>query len=163
MQNERREEWTSLLVTIKKLFIQYPVLVRLGQAGTALRCREVCWEERGRVEAGGRRGSCLPPSQCRVWLLLLARCLSQVGGPAGRCACSRFTPVPSAGGGPAGRCVYSRFSPVRSAGQGPAGHCTCSRFTAGCCTCSRFILSPLQGGGLWGQAPCACFLRVHLS
>ncbi|XP_069037996.1 GATOR1 complex protein DEPDC5 isoform X3 [Lepisosteus oculatus] len=28
-QNERREEWTSLLVTIKKLFIQYPVLVRL--------------------------------------------------------------------------------------------------------------------------------------
>ena len=36
MQNERREEWTSLLVTIKKLFIQYPVLVRLEQAGTAL-------------------------------------------------------------------------------------------------------------------------------
>ncbi|XP_075800133.1 GATOR1 complex protein DEPDC5 isoform X13 [Microtus pennsylvanicus] len=32
-QNERREEWTSLLVTIKKLFIQYPVLVRLEQAG----------------------------------------------------------------------------------------------------------------------------------
>uniref|UniRef100_A0A8D2D1S8 GATOR1 complex protein DEPDC5 n=1 Tax=Sciurus vulgaris TaxID=55149 RepID=A0A8D2D1S8_SCIVU len=31
-QNERREEWTSLLVTIKKLFIQYPVLVRLEQA-----------------------------------------------------------------------------------------------------------------------------------
>ncbi|XP_018609516.1 GATOR complex protein DEPDC5 isoform X3 [Scleropages formosus] len=28
-QNERREEWTSLLITIKKLFIQYPVLVRL--------------------------------------------------------------------------------------------------------------------------------------
>ncbi|XP_056591753.1 GATOR complex protein DEPDC5 isoform X2 [Triplophysa dalaica] len=28
-QNERRDEWTSLLVTIKKLFIQYPVLVRL--------------------------------------------------------------------------------------------------------------------------------------
>lgn len=36
MQNERREEWTSLLVTIKKLFIQYPVLVRLQQEGTAL-------------------------------------------------------------------------------------------------------------------------------
>lgn len=35
VQNERREEWTSLLVTIKKLFIQYPVLVRLEQAGTA--------------------------------------------------------------------------------------------------------------------------------
>lgn len=34
VQNERREEWTSLLVTIKKLFIQYPVLVRLEQAGT---------------------------------------------------------------------------------------------------------------------------------
>ncbi|XP_051021189.1 GATOR complex protein DEPDC5 isoform X12 [Acomys russatus] len=33
VQNERREEWTSLLVTIKKLFIQYPVLVRLEQAG----------------------------------------------------------------------------------------------------------------------------------
>ncbi|XP_035126259.2 GATOR1 complex protein DEPDC5 isoform X11 [Callithrix jacchus] len=32
VQNERREEWTSLLVTIKKLFIQYPVLVRLEQA-----------------------------------------------------------------------------------------------------------------------------------
>ncbi|KAG7476627.1 hypothetical protein MATL_G00084930 [Megalops atlanticus] len=31
-QNERREEWTSLLVTIKKLFIQYPVLVRLQGA-----------------------------------------------------------------------------------------------------------------------------------
>ncbi|XP_070700515.1 GATOR1 complex protein DEPDC5 isoform X5 [Pempheris klunzingeri] len=31
-QNERREEWTSLLVTIKKLFIQYPVLVRLKEA-----------------------------------------------------------------------------------------------------------------------------------
>ncbi|XP_073079289.1 GATOR1 complex protein DEPDC5 isoform X13 [Manis javanica] len=31
VQNERREEWTSLLVTIKKLFIQYPVLVRLQQ------------------------------------------------------------------------------------------------------------------------------------
>ncbi|XP_057348353.1 GATOR complex protein DEPDC5 isoform X10 [Manis pentadactyla] len=31
VQNERREEWTSLLVTIKKLFIQYPVLVRLEQ------------------------------------------------------------------------------------------------------------------------------------
>ncbi|XP_035246744.1 GATOR complex protein DEPDC5 isoform X5 [Anguilla anguilla] len=31
-QNERREEWTSLLVTIKKLFIQYPVLVRLEGA-----------------------------------------------------------------------------------------------------------------------------------
>ncbi|KAH0625529.1 hypothetical protein JD844_015075 [Phrynosoma platyrhinos] len=32
VQNERREEWTSLLVTIKKLFIQYPVLVRLERA-----------------------------------------------------------------------------------------------------------------------------------
>ncbi|KAG8455834.1 hypothetical protein GDO86_001871 [Hymenochirus boettgeri] len=32
VQNERREEWTSLLVTIKKLFIQYPVLVRLQKA-----------------------------------------------------------------------------------------------------------------------------------
>ncbi|XP_061458703.1 GATOR1 complex protein DEPDC5 isoform X2 [Rhineura floridana] len=32
VQNERREEWTSLLITIKKLFIQYPVLVRLEQA-----------------------------------------------------------------------------------------------------------------------------------
>uniref|UniRef100_A0A671TZB2 DEP domain containing 5, GATOR1 subcomplex subunit n=1 Tax=Sparus aurata TaxID=8175 RepID=A0A671TZB2_SPAAU len=32
-QNERRDEWTSLLVTIKKLFIQYPVLVRLKEAG----------------------------------------------------------------------------------------------------------------------------------
>ncbi|XP_048467648.1 GATOR complex protein DEPDC5 [Rhincodon typus] len=31
-QNERREEWTSLLTTIKKLFIQYPVLVRLQEA-----------------------------------------------------------------------------------------------------------------------------------
>ncbi|XP_041659148.1 GATOR complex protein DEPDC5 isoform X2 [Cheilinus undulatus] len=31
-QNERRDEWTSLLVTIKKLFIQYPVLVRLEGA-----------------------------------------------------------------------------------------------------------------------------------
>uniref|UniRef100_A0A8D0B5J1 DEP domain containing 5, GATOR1 subcomplex subunit n=1 Tax=Sander lucioperca TaxID=283035 RepID=A0A8D0B5J1_SANLU len=31
-QNERRDEWTSLLVTIKKLFIQYPVLVRLKEA-----------------------------------------------------------------------------------------------------------------------------------
>ncbi|KAG2470314.1 DEPD5 protein, partial [Polypterus senegalus] len=31
-QNERREEWTTLLVTIKKLFIQYPVLVRLQGA-----------------------------------------------------------------------------------------------------------------------------------
>lgn len=109
MQNERREEWTSLLVTIKKLFIQYPVLVRLEQAGTALRCREVRWEERGRVEAGGRRGSCLPPSQCRVWLLLLARCLSQVGGPAGRCADSRFTPVPSAGPGPVGPGTFRLF------------------------------------------------------
>ncbi|XP_053326258.1 GATOR complex protein DEPDC5 isoform X1 [Spea bombifrons] len=29
VQNERREEWTSLLVTVKNLFIQYPVLVRL--------------------------------------------------------------------------------------------------------------------------------------
>lgn len=34
-QNERRDEWTSLLVTIKKLFIQYPVLVRLKEAGIA--------------------------------------------------------------------------------------------------------------------------------
>ena len=33
-QNERRDEWTSLLVTIKKLFIQYPVLVRLEETGT---------------------------------------------------------------------------------------------------------------------------------
>ncbi|XP_063310608.1 GATOR1 complex protein DEPDC5 isoform X4 [Pelobates fuscus] len=32
VQNERREEWTSLLVTIKKLFIQYPTLVRLKHA-----------------------------------------------------------------------------------------------------------------------------------
>ncbi|XP_074062519.1 GATOR1 complex protein DEPDC5 isoform X3 [Macrotis lagotis] len=32
VQNERREEWTSLLVTIKKLFVQYPVLVRLERA-----------------------------------------------------------------------------------------------------------------------------------
>ncbi|KAM9844724.1 LOW QUALITY PROTEIN: GATOR1 complex protein DEPDC5 [Aulostomus maculatus] len=31
-QNERRDEWTSLLVTIKKLFIQYAVLVRLKEA-----------------------------------------------------------------------------------------------------------------------------------
>ncbi|XP_007578425.1 DEP domain-containing protein 5 isoform X2 [Poecilia formosa] len=31
-QNERRDEWTSLLVTIKKLFIQYPFLVRLKEA-----------------------------------------------------------------------------------------------------------------------------------
>ncbi|XP_062870049.1 GATOR1 complex protein DEPDC5 isoform X5 [Trichomycterus rosablanca] len=31
-QNERRDEWMSLLVTIKKLFIQYPVLVRLKGA-----------------------------------------------------------------------------------------------------------------------------------
>ncbi|XP_054870245.1 GATOR complex protein DEPDC5 isoform X7 [Amphiprion ocellaris] len=31
-QNERRDEWMSLLVTIKKLFIQYPVLVRLKEA-----------------------------------------------------------------------------------------------------------------------------------
>nr|XP_019963924.1 PREDICTED: DEP domain-containing protein 5 isoform X4 [Paralichthys olivaceus] len=31
-QNERRDEWTSLLVTIKKLFIQYSVLVRLKEA-----------------------------------------------------------------------------------------------------------------------------------
>ncbi|XP_068455837.1 GATOR1 complex protein DEPDC5 isoform X2 [Clinocottus analis] len=31
-QNERRDEWTSLLVTIKKLFIQYPILVRLKEA-----------------------------------------------------------------------------------------------------------------------------------
>ncbi|XP_013864451.1 DEP domain-containing protein 5 [Austrofundulus limnaeus] len=31
-QNERRDEWTPLLVTIKKLFIQYPVLVRLKEA-----------------------------------------------------------------------------------------------------------------------------------
>uniref|UniRef100_A0A2K5IKH0 DEP domain-containing protein n=1 Tax=Colobus angolensis palliatus TaxID=336983 RepID=A0A2K5IKH0_COLAP len=40
VQNERREEWTSLLVTIKKLFIQYPVLVRLEQAG-----REALWSQ----------------------------------------------------------------------------------------------------------------------
>uniref|UniRef100_A0A8C1SYD6 DEP domain containing 5, GATOR1 subcomplex subunit n=1 Tax=Cyprinus carpio TaxID=7962 RepID=A0A8C1SYD6_CYPCA len=32
-QNERRDEWMSLLITIKKLFIQYPVLVRLKGAG----------------------------------------------------------------------------------------------------------------------------------
>ncbi|KAM9329765.1 GATOR1 complex protein DEPDC5-like [Gastrophryne carolinensis] len=32
VQNERREEWTSLLVTVKKLFIQYPVMVRLRNA-----------------------------------------------------------------------------------------------------------------------------------
>ncbi|XP_069071195.1 GATOR1 complex protein DEPDC5 isoform X2 [Pleurodeles waltl] len=32
VQSERREDWTSLLVTIKKLFIQYPVLVRLKGA-----------------------------------------------------------------------------------------------------------------------------------
>ncbi|XP_068195944.1 GATOR1 complex protein DEPDC5 isoform X2 [Antennarius striatus] len=31
-QNERRDEWTTLLVTIKKLFIQYSVLVRLKEA-----------------------------------------------------------------------------------------------------------------------------------
>ncbi|XP_051944324.1 GATOR complex protein DEPDC5 isoform X2 [Hippocampus zosterae] len=31
-QNERRDEWTSLLVTVKNLFIQYPVLVRLKEA-----------------------------------------------------------------------------------------------------------------------------------
>ncbi|XP_041754111.2 GATOR complex protein DEPDC5 isoform X4 [Coregonus clupeaformis] len=31
-QTERRDEWVSLLVTIKKLFIQYPVLVRLKEA-----------------------------------------------------------------------------------------------------------------------------------
>ncbi|KAM9720335.1 GATOR1 complex protein DEPDC5 isoform 3-T3 [Menidia menidia] len=30
-QNERRDEWTSLLITIKKLFIQYPILVRLKE------------------------------------------------------------------------------------------------------------------------------------
>ncbi|XP_075071483.1 GATOR1 complex protein DEPDC5 isoform X5 [Mixophyes fleayi] len=32
VQNERREEWTSLLVTVKNIFIQYPVLVRLENA-----------------------------------------------------------------------------------------------------------------------------------
>uniref|UniRef100_A0A3P8X2B6 DEP domain containing 5, GATOR1 subcomplex subunit n=1 Tax=Cynoglossus semilaevis TaxID=244447 RepID=A0A3P8X2B6_CYNSE len=32
-QNERRDEWTTLQVTIKELFIQYPVLVRLKEAG----------------------------------------------------------------------------------------------------------------------------------
>lgn len=109
VQNERREEWTSLLVTIKKLFIQYPVLVRLEQAGTALRCWEVCWEGRGRVEAGGRRSSCLPPSQCRVRLLLLARCLSQGGDPDGHCVCSRFSRVPSAGRGPVGPGTFRSF------------------------------------------------------
>ncbi|XP_016897704.1 GATOR complex protein DEPDC5 isoform X2 [Cynoglossus semilaevis] len=31
-QNERRDEWTTLQVTIKELFIQYPVLVRLKEA-----------------------------------------------------------------------------------------------------------------------------------
>ncbi|XP_077391854.1 GATOR1 complex protein DEPDC5 isoform X3 [Festucalex cinctus] len=31
-QNERRDEWTALLVTVKNLFIQYPVLVRLKEA-----------------------------------------------------------------------------------------------------------------------------------
>ena len=141
VQNERREEWTSLLVTIKKLFIQYPVLVRLEQAGTALRCREVCWEGRGRVEAGGRRSSCLPPSQCRVWLLLLARCLSQGGAPAGHCACSRFSCVCSAVGGPAGHCACSRFSRVPSAGPGPVGPGTFRSFLMGpsftrCCSLS---------------------------
>lgn len=33
-QNERRDEWTTLQVTIKELFIQYPVLVRLKEAGS---------------------------------------------------------------------------------------------------------------------------------
>lgn len=66
VQNERREEWTSLLVTIKKLFIQYPVLVRLEQAGTAIPGTEsVVGEE---VCAGGWRrskGWCLSPFYCR--------------------------------------------------------------------------------------------------
>ncbi|MGH0180923.1 UNVERIFIED_CONTAM: hypothetical protein FKN15_005545 [Acipenser sinensis] len=54
-QNERREEWTTLLVTIKKLFIQYPVLVRLKVAVSTRRRasslvttspRESSWLER---------------------------------------------------------------------------------------------------------------------
>lgn len=30
-QNERRDEWMSLLVTIKKLFVKYPLLARLEE------------------------------------------------------------------------------------------------------------------------------------
>ncbi|KAM6990269.1 GATOR1 complex protein DEPDC5 isoform 4-T4 [Tautogolabrus adspersus] len=44
-QNERRDEWTSLLVTIKKLFIQYPVLVRLEEAdGFPVSCNSTAAE-----------------------------------------------------------------------------------------------------------------------
>lgn len=32
-QNERRDEWMSLLVTIKKLFVKYSLLVRLEETG----------------------------------------------------------------------------------------------------------------------------------
>ena len=67
-----------------------------------LTCREAWWETGCRVEAGGRRGSCLPPFQRGVWLLLLARCLFRVGGPAGHFACSKFSHIPSAGWGPCG-------------------------------------------------------------
>uniref|UniRef100_A0A8C5GEL4 DEP domain-containing protein 5 n=1 Tax=Gouania willdenowi TaxID=441366 RepID=A0A8C5GEL4_GOUWI len=42
-QNERRDEWMSLLVTIKKLFIQYPVLVRLKEARTPRLHKETTW------------------------------------------------------------------------------------------------------------------------
>lgn len=35
-QNERRDEWTSLLVTIKKLFVKYPLLVRLEETGRVI-------------------------------------------------------------------------------------------------------------------------------
>ena len=56
-QNERREEWTSLLVTIKKLFIQYPVLVRLEQAGTASMCQRCSGEMACGMEAGDREAA----------------------------------------------------------------------------------------------------------
>lgn len=35
-QNERRDEWMSLLVTIKKLFVKYPLLVRLEETGRVI-------------------------------------------------------------------------------------------------------------------------------
>lgn len=35
-QNERRDEWMSLLVTIKKLFVKYPQLVRLEETGRVI-------------------------------------------------------------------------------------------------------------------------------
>lgn len=36
-QNERRDEWMSLLVTIKKLFVKYPLLVRLEETGRVIK------------------------------------------------------------------------------------------------------------------------------